>query len=169
MTDPRELMSVCADDFLLVARLSARDFSTEVTGLRDSGLTVRVVRGRKMVGFDGVMTEFAAALQFPLYFGENWAAFQECLEDMNWVPASQGIVIAVADADHVLSDDTNVDLGVLIRSFTRARTAYSRPIEEGEWWDGPAIPFHVVLHCDPSSTKGLNKWLEAGALLKPIR
>lgn len=168
MTDPRELMLVSSEDFLFVVTLNPSDFSTEVIGWRDSGLTVRVVRGLKMVGFDGLMAEFAAALQFPYYFGENWVAFQECLEDMDWLPTGQGVVIAVMDAADVLSDETDADLGVLVRSFMRAQATYARPVADGEWWDRPAIPFHVVLQCDPKSPKRLDKWLDAGALLKPI-
>ena len=46
---------------------------------RGSELAIRVVRGNKMRRLDDLYNEFAAAFQFPDYFGENWAAFDECL------------------------------------------------------------------------------------------
>lgn len=166
MTNPLVLTSVANDDSLLVAALDKNEFSSAVFRWNEAGLTARVVRGRKMTRFSGLMDEFAAALQFPSYFGENWPAFQECLEDMEWLPAGKGIVIAVADAGQVLSDEPDVELRVLIRSFARAHASYASPIADNEWWDRPAIPFHVVLQASPDSSGDLLEWLDAGASLK---
>jgi len=51
-------------------------------------MVVRCLRGHKMLSVDRLFDEFAAALQFPYYFGENWPAFRECLTDLSWLPAS---------------------------------------------------------------------------------
>lgn len=118
-----------------------------------------------------LMDEFGAALQFPSYFGENWSAFQECLEDLEWLPSGNGRVIAVVDSDDVLCDDDDVELGTLVRSFTRAFKAYSKPINDGEWWDRPALPFHVVLQIDATQDcwLGRQRYLDAGASLVPLK
>src|SRR5712671_4928139 len=66
------------------------------------GLAVRVVRGTKMRSALQLFDEFSAAFQFPLYFGENWDAFEECLNDLEWLPA-RGYVLLVSDTPEVLS------------------------------------------------------------------
>lgn len=39
----------------------------------------------------------AAALSFPEYFGRNWDALDECLRDLEWLPA-EGWVLVVSGA-----------------------------------------------------------------------
>ena len=56
---------------------------------------VRFVRGSKMASANGVFDQFAAALQFPYYFGENWAAFAECIQDLSWLPASHYVIVVL--------------------------------------------------------------------------
>lgn len=63
----------------------------------DAGFTSRVVRGGKMVTVHALFDEVAAALQFPLYFGENWDALDECLSDLE-LPPQRGFVFVIADA-----------------------------------------------------------------------
>jgi hypothetical protein len=130
----------------------------------EDGLTVRVVRGRKMRTVSGLFDEFAAALQFPYYFGENWAAFDECLSDMDWLPMGAGLVVAVLDPGEVLADAPKGELPVLARRIAAAAETYSNPIDLGEWWDRPPVPFHVVLCAPPEDVAAVRaRWRAAGA------
>ncbi len=119
---------------------------------------------------EGMFDEMAAALQFPYYFGENWPAFDECLADMDWLPMNVGIVILVYDALEVLTDAAETELAVLVRSVGAAHSSYSEPIELGEWWDRPAVPFHVVLHStNPKDSHALRaRWQKAGAMIPAL-
>ena len=42
--------------------------------------------------------EFAAALQFPAYYGENMAAFDECLCDVSWLGGGGLLIVVRAPA-----------------------------------------------------------------------
>jgi len=113
------------------------------------GLTVRVVRGRKSRLLTGMFDEFASALQFPLYFGYNRDAFDECIADLDWLSRAKGIVIVVTEPDEVLADADPSDLDWFARSLGDAARTFSEPIDSGEWWDRPAVPFHIVFVGEP--------------------
>jgi hypothetical protein len=166
VTYPRPLF--VADDrspFLLL-EADASTGAEMSGGWRDAALTVRTVRGRKMRTVEGVFDEMAAALQFPYYFGENWDAFDECLSDMDWMPMDAGVVVVVSEPGEVLVDAGGAELGVLVRTIVRAGSVYSRPIETGEWWDRPAVPFHVVLQSSPFHAAAVRaRWRAAGAVI----
>src|SRR5438045_1068505 len=72
--------------------------------LAASGITVRMLRGERMRQQSRLFSEFAAALQFPYYFGENWNAFDECITDLEWLPG-EAYVLIVTNADQVLRED----------------------------------------------------------------
>lgn len=166
MSDPRALLSVSESSALLMMEADVKSAADAALSWGDSGLTVRTARGRKMRTVERLFDEMAAALQFPYYFGENWPAFDECLADMDWLPLAAGLAVLIYDAAEVLSDADEVELTVLVRLIEAARRAYSAPIESGEWWDRPAVPFHVVLHSLPADSAALHaRWRKAGALI----
>lgn len=80
---------------------------------------VRVIRGRKSAKSSAFFDESAAALQFPDYFGENWDAFEECLQDLAEDVASH-IVIVVTDAARLLADADPTALAILLGILSRA-------------------------------------------------
>lgn len=134
----------------------------------DAGLTVRQLRGCKTRTMQGLFDEVSAALQFPSYFGENWAAFDECLADMDWLLPTQGFVLIVLDAEQVLADSA-ADLSILVSLFEKARDEYSRPVADGEWWDREPVPFHVILQADGVQLiTAQDRWQSAGAVLSPL-
>lgn len=117
-------------------------------------LSARVLRGRRMGTVEALFAEFAAAFQFPYYFGENWAAFDECIKDMDWFP-SRGYVPLVSDAAALLAREDDSQLRVFLRVVSTAVETYAQPIARGEAWDRPALPFHLVLHEVPGNTPPL--------------
>jgi RNAse (barnase) inhibitor barstar len=65
---------------------------------------LRVIKGAKCQTTTGLLTECARALDFPDYFGHNWDALEECLADLEWLPA-KGYILLFTDAARVLPDD----------------------------------------------------------------
>lgn len=109
------------------------------------GSVVRFLRGKKMPTVQGLYDEFAAALQFPDYFGYNGGAFDECLADLSWLPATTYVLTIFDSADLLAKEPTQLPL--FIDAFERICVEWSTPIAKGESWDRPAVPFHVVFHC----------------------
>jgi RNAse (barnase) inhibitor barstar len=105
-----------------------------------TGLALRVIKGRHCKTPANLFAEFARALEFPDYFGHNWDALEECLADLEWLPA-KGYILLITDAGCVLPDDEE---------------AYETFLEilrdAGEAWGGGpaemgargATPFHVL-------------------------
>ena len=164
MTNLLPLLTVTSDLQFLVLAEEPKAAGDDIGGWADSGLVVRVVRGRKMSTWQGGFDEFAAALQFPMYFGENFDAFAECIGDLGWLPRQSGYVIVITEPDEVLADAGAEALSTMVSLLTAAWEEWARPIAQGEWWDRPAVPFHVVLQsgvADAADVTG--RWVAAGA------
>ena len=54
-----------------------------------AGAYVSYLRGKKCKTEDDFLTEVAASFQFPDYYGENWPAFGECIQDLEWINFSR--------------------------------------------------------------------------------
>lgn len=161
MTGDAQLLRSEQPPRLLSLVTSRAGATTRALGWADAGLTVRAIRGRKTRTVDALFNEFGAALQFPWYFGENWPAFNECICDLDWLPGRTGIVVLIFDAGQLLADGTQGDLRQLVRSIVDAGNTFGQPIDEGEWWDRPALPFHVVVQTE--HLQELNSLKDAGA------
>ena len=83
--------------------------------------------------------EFATALSFPSYFGKNWDALDECLSDLEWLPAG-GYVLAISDANEVLRDEPQ-EMKKLLNVLQGAGDAWASA--------NTPRPFHVVFECAP--------------------
>lgn len=84
--------------------LIAADQRAESLVRPPTGLAVKIIKGRHCKTPATLFSEFARALEFPDYFGHNWDALEECLTDLEWLPA-KGYVLLITEAAHVLSDD----------------------------------------------------------------
>ena len=62
---------------------------------RATGWQCYYVDGSTIHDKAGFLSKFAAALHFPSYFGHNWDAFEECLNDLSWESKAdlKGLVI----------------------------------------------------------------------------
>lgn len=104
-----------------------------------AGFALRIINGKKCATAAGVFTEFARALDFPDYFGHNWDAMEECLADLEWLPA-KGYVLLITDAQAVLPDDEE-EYETLLEILSDAGEAWSTGQAGG---GSRAIPFHAL-------------------------
>src|SRR5262249_26262692 len=106
-----------------------------------SGFATRTIDGRRARTKDGLLFEFARALEFPAGSGRNWDAFEELLADLEWLPAT-GYLILVSDADELLADDP-ADYGTFIGIVQAVAGEWGTPRRgSGARHAGP---FHVCL------------------------
>jgi RNAse (barnase) inhibitor barstar len=82
-----------------------------------SGLThLWWLRGSRMRTRPGLMDEWAAAAQFPPYFGGNWDALRDALSDL-----PEGGTFLVFDAQELLRDAAGKDLETLLAVLREVR------------------------------------------------
>ena len=97
----------------------------------------------------GLFGAFAEALRFPDYFGRNWDAFWECINDLSWLKAS-GYLLIVSDAEMLLAKNDE-DYKIFIGIMTDA----------GKAWAGTARhsrAFHSVLATTSSGRMVDRRW-----------
>ncbi|AZV42996.1 ribonuclease inhibitor Barstar [Peribacillus asahii] len=106
---------------------------------------VAMIDGQKCRNKKSFFKEFAKKLKFPDYFGDNWDAFDECLNDLEWLDAEQ-YVLFIENFNLIFeNDEKNLEifLNILVDTV-------------GEWKMGreygalqtPPIPFHIVMYSD---------------------
>jgi RNAse (barnase) inhibitor barstar len=111
---------------------------------------LRVVDGKKCRSKPELLKEFARALDFPPYFGRNWDGFEECLTDLEWLPAS-GYLVVVTGAERVLEHSPE-DYETLLLILRRAGEEWAVRPPSGRF---PA-PFHTLFVVS-EQRKGLKK------------
>jgi|HigsolmetaAR202D_1030399.scaffolds.fasta_scaffold00193_23 RNAse (barnase) inhibitor barstar len=75
----------------------------------------------------------AQAFEFPDYFGKNWDAFSDCINDLSWAP-SQRYVVLYDQADLFIEtspDDWDIALEILEEAAQR--------------WQADGVSFHVLM------------------------
>lgn len=166
MSSVEHLLRIEAGTPLLTLSADARTTAEFALGWADASLTVRSVRGSKARTREALFDEFSAALQFPYYFGGNWPAFNECLADLDWLSRQTGFVVLVYEAAQLLQEEQPEELAVLVRAIQNAAATFGNAVNDGEWWDRPAVPFHVVLQ--EGNGEALGRWKAAGAQLASV-
>jgi hypothetical protein len=130
--------------YLIVGSVPSLD--QYVTKLRfESGpdVSVKILRGTKMQEWTGLYDEISAALQFPLYFGGNMAALDECLLDLGWLP-SKGYSFIISEASSVLCRAGKGDSDAFFKLLVRIGDSWADGTAYGA--ESRPIPFNVMLH-----------------------
>lgn len=85
-----------------------------------------------------LLAALAAALRFPDWFGANWDALADCLDDLQWLPG-RGVVLALERADALQSAAPDT-----------YRIARELLAEAAASWRQRERPLHVLLVESPA-------------------
>ena len=129
-----------------------------------TGFTLKIIKGRHCTTPAHLFAEFAQALEFPDYFGHNWDALEECLADLEWLPA-KGYIFLITDAGCVLPDEEEFETFLeILRDAGEA------------WGDGRAgigaqhaTPFHVLFAVSEQEKAKRAHWRMNAINAEPIR
>ena len=117
-----------------------------LTTLPDSTVS-RLLRGHKARTTAALFDEFAAALQFPCYFGENWDAFDECITDLAWLPA-EAYVFLIVRSIYLLDKEPGDRLQLFLEILQNA----------GEEWSNPAPSAPRSVSAEPATSRSSRRW-----------
>ena len=67
---------------------------------------ITLIDGKNCSTTNKLFREFAEKFSFPNYFGKNWAAFNECLNDLEWLEADEYVLI-ITNFEHLLAKKPN--------------------------------------------------------------
>lgn len=115
----------------------------QLSGLDANGGRVHRFDSRDLMTEQGIYAAFAGALQFPGYFGRNWDALVDCLDDLcGAVTGGVGIAVVIDEADRLLEvEHFPLFVSVLCQGADRANSAVDL---DGFPLDRPAIAEHFV-------------------------
>lgn len=139
-------------------------------GQGDDSICVRRLRGHKMRMQQSLMDEFAAALQFPDCFGENWLALGDCLQSMDeWLPARAYVFVFEA-ADQILIEESSQSLDALVLTLHEAAAWWSVAVSDNGRFNRPARPFHALFHTRNDSADCSLRFVEScSRIAVPLR
>ena len=121
-----------------------------------SHFAIKTVSGKKCKTKAGLLVEFSRVFSFPDYFGHNWDALEECLADLEWLPA-KGYLVVVPDADQVLTKpDEEDDFETFVEILSEAGEAWS--LKESDEVTGNGLPFHAVLAVSDQHKHARHNW-----------
>lgn len=127
---------------------TAADLADEVRALAPlecHGIRLRWLRGSRMRTKAALLEEWAAAAQFPPYFGGTWDAFRDALSDL----PGEGAAFFLLDADQLLQEAPPED-GETFRAILGEAATEAAP-----------RPFHVILQAEEPGYATLLEGLRA--------
>ncbi len=122
------------------------------------GFALRWLRGSRMRTLEGFHEEVAAALQFPPHYGGGWDAFNDCLNDLEWMEG-QGFLFLWLEADQVLAE-------------AESQWPICGEVLDGaaeSWAEMDEVPFRVILQAEGPALADLEARLaRQGVRLEPL-
>ncbi|PNG52887.1 Barstar (barnase inhibitor) [Variovorax sp. WDL1] len=91
-----------------------------------------------------VFNEISAALQFPYYFGENWAALEDCLSDLSWLESDSYLLCITASRELLLEEDA-LAFKSFVTSLNSVADGWAGANPNLELFGRVPVPFHVLM------------------------
>jgi hypothetical protein len=98
--------------------------------------------GARMHTLDELFREYVREFSFPEYFGWNWAAFDECMTELEARPAHAYLTV-IARAEETLSAELG-ELDTYHRQLEGIGRHWAGAFALGPEWGGGEVPFHTV-------------------------
>jgi RNAse (barnase) inhibitor barstar len=137
---------------LLATPSETCDFAWSLQATAGQHAVVRIVRGSKARTAPDLFDEFAAALQFPYYFGENWDALDECLADLEWL-VGDAYILFFTDTPQLLDRESAGQFALLLDLLEKTAHKWNQTEKRGS--GSAPRPFHVVFQCSPEDEAAL--------------
>jgi hypothetical protein len=173
MLDKRRLLTVTPPWIHLLAEMpeDRSPFLWPLHDASDVALEFRTVRGYLMREQDGLFAEISAAWQFPGYFGWNWNAFNECINDLDWLAWFEGLhrvrshpdvfVMQVSHADELLVDEYKAAFNAFVRMLHDTGEEWAHRTEYQDAIHAQLRPrgFHSIFQVAPGQREVMLKRL----------
>lgn len=118
--------------------VSKGEIYTQMCTKAENGYYTAYIRGKRCKTEDEFFNEVSASFQFPYYFGENWAAMDECLCDLEWLYATK-IFVVIDDFSGMFSGQEH------IQSILQDRVIKYFDIM-ADYWKAEGIPIEIWLN-----------------------
>ncbi|HTH46543.1 MAG TPA: barstar family protein [Candidatus Limnocylindria bacterium] len=143
-------------------------FEGKLARFADQGGIVRRLEGRAMTSPGELYREFALKMSFPSYFGHNWDALIDCLDDLHgdW-HGNRDVVIVIKDFD-VLGDTPHMPkfVSVLCQAAEKANSVFD---DDGEPFHRQAIALHFLLETEKAGLAELSAKLTSAEYATSMR
>lgn len=118
----------------------------------------RLVRGTKCSTTEKLFNEFSAVFQFPWYFGENWDAFEECINDLGWLN-TEVYVLFISNSEALL--ELNMESLVTFLNIIKSTILeWEQGRDLGAMKTSPT-PFKIIFHTtEGNEQRVMNKFQE---------
>jgi RNAse (barnase) inhibitor barstar len=119
-------------------------------GLAPTALVV-YIRGGKAQSVATALDQFAAAFQFPWYFGDNLDAFWDCMCDLSWLWPFTRISLVIFDANLFLSQERPVVAKKFIDLLSDVIQYWSADAGDAGRTSSQPIAMDVLLQVEPEN------------------
>ncbi|MBR0464785.1 MAG: barstar family protein [Clostridia bacterium] len=101
------------------------------------GAYVSYIRGKLCNTLYDFFREVSSAMRFPYYFGWNWAAFDECISDLEWLKFNY-LTIVIDDYDFIFSDDEF--------SMQEKETMIKHLVSAVDYWETQNVKLEIIIN-----------------------
>jgi RNAse (barnase) inhibitor barstar len=74
---------------------------------------------RELRSKEDLLQELAEKARFPSYFGKNWDALYDCLNDLSWIEGSKLVLVQASSLDYLSDHDIRTYLSILKEAARR--------------------------------------------------
>jgi len=105
-----------------------------------------------------ILKVFSDAFNFPDYYGHNWDAFNDCINDLTWLDASLYLLILIGiDKSEIDEESKNILLELLDIASRRWMKGENHNLR----FQNIPIPFHILVVIDEGKTDKITNLLKS--------